>query len=81
MTYCLETTLARLNNRVTHIFACSLIFVLANLALKMIELLFELINLLGIQYVSGMLLLLLLLGNIDCVDLFARSHDVLALSS
>ncbi len=48
MTYCLKTALARLNYRVIHIFASALVFVLANLALKVVELLLELIDLLGI---------------------------------
>ncbi len=48
MTYSLKTALARLNYRVIHIFASALVFVLANLALKVVELLLELIDLLGI---------------------------------
>lgn len=80
MTYCLKTALARLNYRVIHIFASALVFVLANLALKVIELLLELIDLLGIQNIRG-LLLLLLQRDIDCVDLLARSHNKLAFSS
>lgn len=48
MAYSLKTALARLNDRVIHIFASALVFVLANLALKVVELLLELIDLLGI---------------------------------
>ena len=48
--------------------------------MKMVELFLELIDLLGIQYIGG-LLLLLLLRDINSVDLLARSHHKLTFSS
>jgi hypothetical protein len=58
-----------------------LIFIFAYLAMKMVELFLELIDLLGIQYIGGLLVLLLLLRDINSVDLLARSHHKLTFSS
>ena len=49
--------------------------------MKMVELFLELIDLLGIQYIGGLLVLLLLLRDINSVDLLARSHHKLTFSS
>ena len=75
----LKPALARFDYCVPRILTSSLVIILADLTLKVIKLLFELIDLLRVKDIS--MWLILLIWYIRCIDLFSRSDHILPLSS